>query len=218
MNIVSANVNRFYDAAERHKRCQHKDQVIKPLLEAIPIRLPKRFSSIIMPCAHAPELQILKDARVPSQNIVAIEREGSVWKLIKDNLGLDAGHAPMDANTRMDYIQAEHPEGFDLIYLDFYGQVNHTHMELMEKIMALRMLKPGARLLLNFARGRACSEDAKFNHMVAKKAGDTVPTQIYLEAAWKLRGHRRPTFMKDHEYKSKVGRSEFTYVTTEAWF
>ena len=210
--------NRFYDAVERKNRCEHKDAVIRPILEAIPIRHPKRFRSIIMPCAHAPELKILGGAGVPPKNIVAIERDVAIWKLIKDSLNLEVGSAPMDANARMDHIQAEHPEGFDLIYLDFYGQVNYTHLEIFEKIMALRMLRPGARLILNFARGRANTKDADLNHMVVKRSRCVVPTQIYLEAARKMYKHRKPTLMKDHEYKSTVGRAEFTYVTTEAMF
>lgn len=216
MDTIPAQANRFYDAAERRKRCQHKDEVIRPILDRLPLR--KSSKAIIMPCAHAPELKILRGAGVPTKNIVAIEREGQIWKLIKEDFKLDVGHKAMDANTRMDYIQAEHPEGFDLIYLDFYGQVNYTHMEMFETIMALRMIKPGGRLLLNFARGRAHQEDAELNNMVLKNSRNLVPTQVYLEAAWKMYRHRKPTFMKDHQYKSTVGRTELTYVTTEAQF
>jgi hypothetical protein len=209
-------VNRFYDANERRKRCQHKDEVIGPILGKLPIQASSK--AIIMPCAHAPELNILRGAGIPPKNIVAIERESYIWKRIKEDFKLDVGHAPMDANRRMDYIQAEHPEGFDLIYLDFYGQINYTHLEIFLKIMGLGMIKRGGRLLLNFANGRAATEDAEFNHMAIKKTKLIAPTQVFLETAWKMGKHRRPTFMRDHQYKSTVGRTELTYVTTEAQF
>lgn len=218
MSYTQLPTHRFYDAKERKERCRQKDSIIKPILRSISIQYPKYFWAIIMPCSRSPEFKILREAGVPSKNIFAVEREVPIWRHIKDDLHLEAGHIPMDANTRMDYIQAEHPEGFDLIYLDFYGQLQKDDMEMFEKIMAFKMLKPGSRLIVNYAKGRATSQDAKFNHMVSKAFGREISTQPLLESAMKMHGHQAPLFMKDHVYKSLVGHTRLTYVTTEARF
>lgn len=212
-------MNRWLDKSERDKRCTQKDQVITPILESVPIRHPKKFKAILMPCAHAPELRILDGAGVPNKNIVAIERDGAIWGMIKRDLGLQVGHAPMDANRRMDYIHAEHPGGFDLIYLDFFGQVTSSHLNMIEKIMAFKMLRPGARLILNFAKGRTSSENAALNRMVSKrKDPGGIPTQTYIEIAVKMYGHKKPSQLSDHKYESTVGNNKLIYVTTDAHF
>ena len=58
--------------------------------------------------------------------------------------GVNTTPHPMSATEGIDYLEADMiadgKERFNLIYLDFFGQPDNTHCELLDKIFGLRML------------------------------------------------------------------------------
>lgn len=207
----------FDDEAARKLRCQAKDAIIQPILDKIPVRSPKNWKALLMPCAHGPEITTFCGSGVPAKNLSAIERLEFRWKRLRDEKGLSVGYQPMDALPAVDHFSAANPEGFDLIYLDFYGQLRNRHREMLEKIFAFRMVKENGTLILNFSRGRGSSEETELNRMLTRNGTcGAVPTKIDVCAAAELAGHKRLRAIQEHEYHSSVGRGKFTYVTTVA--
>lgn len=206
-------------AKNRNLRSRNKDSVITPILESVRVQYPHRFKALLMPCLHGPELAILTKKGIPSSNIVAIENNPNTWLAMRSQLKIDVGHKPMDANERMDYAQAEHPEGFDLIYQDFYGQPAMKHREILLKIFRFKMLKSKGVLLLNFGITRTSRETNEMNDRLTQKSGELTPTMTDILGAIELAGHPKPKKLRNHTYKSMTNKQTYLrYVTTECRF
>lgn len=189
------------------------------MLNSIEAKEPSQFKALLMPCLHSPELYILKNKGVPSKNLVGIEKHPETWKKMKKLRGLDMGPAPMDANDAMDSIIANHPKGFDLIYLDFFSRIWTSHMRMLQKMMHFRMIRPGGKLIMNFGRARTQREVKQLNDMLLNDGDEKyLPTKRIITSAMEITGHPLPIYMQNRPYKSNIAGRDVTYVTTEAQF
>lgn len=193
-------MKRFLDPAIRSTDSSDKDRVVLPILNGIKVN--SDFKTILMPCTSGPELKILADKGVPHNNMVAIERDQKVWSVLKRR-GLDVGYAPMDANEAIDHIWARHRSGFDFIYLDFFGAMTPSHMQLLTKIFDLKMLRKHALLLLTFSTFSRNLDTRWLNEL--------------LEVEYLLRVHK-PLSIATHLYDSVIGKQVKVYKTVEARF
>lgn len=212
------SANPFKVRRLRERRCREKNSVICPMLERIRIQSPRDWKAILMPCLHGPEIEIFRAKGVPNGNIVAIERDPSTWREIKNRHGFDVGPEPLEANEAIDHIYARHPDGFDLIYLDFYSRPTFAHLQMLQKIFTFQMIRKGAKLILTFGKGRCRPEVREINDMLLKR-NETLPTKTEILAATELSKHRPPSWIKNHEYLSRAGDNRVVhYLTTEAQF
>lgn len=216
MRVVENEI--FRTKRGRNRRFKEKNSVICPILESIKVVRPASWTAILMPCLHGPELAILKNKKVPNRNLWAIERDPQTWRDIKRTLGLNVGPEPLEASEAVEHIAAECENGFDLIYLDFFSRPNFSHLRMLQKIFTFRMLKPGAKLVLTFGKGRCRPEVQELNDMLLGK-GEVLPTKTEVLAAAELSKHRPPKWMRNHQYRSIAGGNRVIhYVTTEAQF
>lgn len=210
--------NPFRVRRERDRRCREKNSVICPILERISINSPSSWKAVLMPCLHGPEISILKAKNVPNENIVAIERDPDTWREIKSRHGFDVGPAPLEANEAIEHIYASHEDGFDLIYLDFFSRPTFSHLQMLQKIFTFRMLRKNGKFILTFGKGRCRPEVREMNDMLLK-SGEALPTKTEILAATEISGHRRPRWIKNHEYRSSAGGNRVIhYITTECQF
>lgn len=201
----------------RDRRCKEKNSVICPILEAMKVPNPLKWKAILMPCLHGPEVPIFLGKGVPRQNLVAIERDPATWREIQRTLDLDVGPEPLEANEAIEHIAAKHEDGFDLVYLDFFSRPTFSHLQMLQKLFSFKMLKPGAKLILTFGKGRCRPEVQQLNDMLNCQ-GQVLPTKVEVLAAAEISNHRPPRWIKNHNYLSKVGGNVIRYVTTEAQF
>lgn len=187
-------------ASTREARCTNKDRIIVPVLESIEIRRPDRYKALLMPCLHSPELKILSKKLVPPTSIFAIEKNPKVHVLMKERLGIRVTPKAMDAGEGIDHIEADNPSGFDIVYLDFFGQPGLSHLEIIEKIFYFRMLRPGAKLILTFGKTRTRSRTKQINDMLS--TGQPLPTSRYLQFGIEKTRHRKPGRVTEQSYRS----------------
>lgn len=207
----------FRQKDERDSRCKEKNSVICPILRRIKVDRPYAWKAILMPCLHGPELAILRSKKVPAKNIVAIENDRETWGEIRLRHGLDCGAAPLEANLAVEEISCRHEDGFNLIYLDFFSRPTFSHLQMLQKIFSFKMLKPGAKLILTFGKGRCRPGARELNEMLLKD-GEILPTKTEVLAAAEISRHPAPRWIRNHHYRSAAGNSLTRYVTTEAQF
>jgi len=210
---------RFTDKGEHLRRCPIKIRLIQDILEPWKIKNPLRFKALLMPCLHGEELFTLFRKGVPKCNICAIERDRVIWALIRRMRGIDVGLEPLEAHLAIDRIEAYHPNGFDLIYLDFYSQLLDYDRLMLQKIFAFRMLRPGSKLLLNYGKNRTTPEAKEMNEMLSRGSGlGPIPTEVDVRSAIEITGHRKPKYIKPHPYTSFIDGKARRYMTLEAQF
>lgn len=212
--------NRWLDKEERARQCKNKIALVGKLLKSLRIQDPTTFKALLMPCLHGQELSFLFRERVRRRNIVAIEEVLAIWLKIKKWHGIEVGLEPMKAHLAVDHIEANHPDGFDFIYLDMYSQLNFSDRTLLHKIFAFRMPRPGCKLLLNYGKNRTTPEAKEMNEMLARGSDlGPIPTEVDVCSALEITGHPKPKYIKPHPYTSLIdGDVPRQYMTLEVQF
>lgn len=202
----------------RNSRCGEKDAITRRIIEKMDVG--PGFRAILMPCLHGIEVDMLAGRGVAQERIFAIERVDKNWRDMRKMGRVTVTSRPMDAHHAIDHIEAVASGGFDFIYGDFLGQPDFTHAEFLYKIFALKMVRPGGKMLLTFGRNRCRKLVKEFNDMLLR-IGRTefVPTRHYVAAAVELAGHRKPRRILEHPYTSSAGSATpHHYVATEVDF
>lgn len=202
----------------RNSRCGEKDAITRRIIEKMDVG--PGFRAILMPCLHGIEVDMLAGRGVAQERIFAIERVDKNWRDMRKMGRVTVTSRPMDAHHAIDHIEAVASGGFDFIYGDFLGQPDFTHAEFLYKIFALKMVRPGGKMLLTFGRNRCRKLVKEFNDMLLR-IGRTefVPTRHYVAAAVELAGHRKPRRIREHPYTSSAGSATpHHYVATEVDF
>lgn len=211
------HIARWKSAEVRSQKSRPKDLITLKVLESL--KVGKDFSAILMPCLHGIELEQLEVSGASARRLFAIERVAGVWSEMKRQGRVRVTPKPMDAQVAIDFIQAEHPEGFNFIYGDFLGYPDFTHLEFLVKVFALKMVKPGGTMLLTFGRNRCRKIVSQWNAILRRIDGRrTVPTPSYVDMALEITGHRKYRNLIEHPYKSRNGSRTLTYVATEVRF
>lgn len=205
----------FWSKPARDARCADKDAITKKVLAGIRIRNPKKFTAVLMPSMYGPEVDWLKDRGVPGKNMFAIERIKIVWKTLAAK-GMLTTPKPMSAYEAVDYIPWDKP--VKLIYLDFYGQPNASHVTVFVKLLRLGLIGRGTRLLITFGVNRGDNFSCVLNKRLK---GCTSYGHAYLDAAiLKANTKLRYRVLNNFKYESQpVGSlTKSKFVVTEVRF
>lgn len=203
----------------RDSRCGEKDAITRKVIERL--KIGRDFRCILMPCLHGLEVDLLSARGAIPERIFAIERVDKNWRDMRKMGRVTLTPRPMDAHHAVDHIEAVVPGGFDFIYGDFLGQPDFTHAEFLYKIFALKMVRPGGKMLLTFGRNRCRRLVKEFNDMLLRIGKvKFVPTRHYVAASAELAGHRQPRRILEHPYTSTSSESSTPhhYVATEVDF
>lgn len=203
--------------ALREMKCREKDAVTRKIMGRL--RIGPDFRAILMPCLHGIELGILEARGVSPDRIFAIERVDRNWQDMRREGRVTLTPWPMDASLAVDHIQADNPGGLDFIYGDFLGPPNFSHGEFLRKVFALRMIRPGGKLLLTFGLTRCRPVVKEWNDALLRAGrSEEIPTRLYVDAALEMTGHPRYRRFVPHPYRSRVGKASLRYVATEIDF
>lgn len=167
---------------------------------------PEAFRAVLMPNLHGPELDVLHRQGVPNEHLFAVERSPLVHQGLlaplpqhAHLLGIQTTPYPMDVLPALDYAWSVLGRRVDLIYLDFFGQPNFTHLQSLRKVFSLRLLPEHGVLILTFGRSRGERVACHVNRTIAR---GMMPAQAYVDAALEMTGHRSYVRVSNHPYSS----------------
>jgi len=201
----------------RDSKCSAKDLITRKIIESL--KVGPDFKCILMPCLYGVELDMFEEKGLGPEQMFAIERSLSIWKLIKKQGRVTVTPRPMKAHVAIDHIEAVSPGPFDFIYGDFLGPPDRTHSEFLRKIFALRMIKSGGTMLLTFGLTRTHKFTKEFNDML-QRLGKTsfVPTNHHVDIALEATEHPGYKEIHLHPYESRSKATMLHYVATEVRF
>jgi len=201
--------NTFFSSGqkERNARCKNKDAVTRRLLDETVIPDPKSFRAVLMPSMYGPEVGMLRGYGVPIQNMFAVERDSVVHASYRTGhfKGIQTTPMPLAVVQAADYI----PFAADLVYLDFFGQPDASHLEALRKLMRLGVVCSRTRLITTFGANRGDTFSCTVNRQL-----DGVVGECYVEAAASLAGLQvrsssSEAYLTDTHIKFVVTVSEF---------
>lgn len=166
---------------QRDARCKNKDAVTSLILDPLVIHKPNDFRALLMPSMYGPEVGILQAKGVPIENMFAIERDPKVHaSYFKGSFkGIQTTPIPMNAVQAADHVLFR----ADFVYLDFFGQPDGNHLETLRKLMRLKVVDKGTKLVTTFGANRGDSFSCTVNRLLRG-----VPGECYVQAAAALAG------------------------------
>jgi hypothetical protein len=120
------------DLAEKHYNNDPAKSKARELVRSViernllKFRNPKDLRVLCFPGIDAQEiLEVYDQLKIPRGNILGLEREGNIFKeLQKRNLGIQLYHGTLD-----DYVRGMSMHDFDIISLDYTGNISNTQFE-----------------------------------------------------------------------------------------
>lgn len=179
-----------------------------------------KYHALLMPCLYGPEVNLLQQRGVPAQNLYALEREPKTLKIMRRSAYLRDVWLPpaaLPSCRGIDHVAAalaERGAKLSLAYLDFFGSPGLEHVELFWKMFRLKVFAERARLLVTFGvemRGRRLAREV--NKTLAKESDELLPVRAYLKAVMPENAGIKS--MRFYPYKSRTGRVDRWYVTTD---
>lgn len=223
--------------ATRDKFCQEKDKMLAPILiPFISSKEPITCTALFMPALYGIELFFCSAHNIPMKNIFAIEENPDIHtELVRCSRpdrqmfkGIATSPVPMPLSRGLHHAGAAFPDGFDLIYLDFFGYPSAKHLESLRTIFQCKLLRRGGLLALNFARNRTHKHIKEFNDKVIlefrKLANNkqldynNLATGIFFCEALNFAKHPLPQNLWFSSYHSYHGNVDHQYTTMFAQF
>lgn len=197
---------------QRDARCVEKDKVTRRIVDALSLR--KGSKAVVMPSMWGPETGWLHQRGMAWSDMFAIERNRLVHEVLmqraKRKQGPPTTPMPLSAIDAIDHV------GFTdakLVYFDYFGQPDGTHLRTIAKAIRLGVIDAGTTLLVTFGINRGDNFSVGLNKRIKREHVG----QAYVDAANDIASTGlRIRRMRTHAYVSLGHVANFS--TTEVTF